>query len=172
MDVDVEKLIGEGWTARIKVVGDHKYITLRKGRKERSLGPYTPELWKRVSHGVQKTEGSQLLDFEERIKKLEESQRKHESWTRDWIEALDQMRRELSESVRRRLRSDHRGCKHLDNEGVCTLWHWNLQTWEIPDWLRPMKRDKYQGRIVYRARVKKHPFICASCPSYEPRGEG
>jgi DNA polymerase elongation subunit (family B) len=41
MGVEAERLIEEGWVPRIKTVRGHRYITLRKGGEERSLGAYT-----------------------------------------------------------------------------------------------------------------------------------
>ena len=53
MDVDIDGLLRDGWTPRLKVVGGRRYVTLRKGNRKRSLGPYTPELWEEVRRHAQ-----------------------------------------------------------------------------------------------------------------------
>jgi len=47
--LDIEALLSEGWTLRIRNVKGKAYITLRLGNRERSLGLYSEELWRRVS---------------------------------------------------------------------------------------------------------------------------
>jgi hypothetical protein len=34
-----------GWNFRVKTTKGKKYITRRKGQKEKSLGPFKPETW-------------------------------------------------------------------------------------------------------------------------------
>ena len=42
---EIKEFIEDGWSFRIKKSGDRHYITRRKGQAEKSLGPYTEELW-------------------------------------------------------------------------------------------------------------------------------
>ena len=71
----------------------------------------------------------------------------------------------LRDSARRRTRDDHIGCVHIMNDGYCTSWFYDQRRLD-----RDQKIDSYEGRTVYHDNVKKHPEICASCPSFEPRG--
>ena len=41
---EVAELAREGWRFRVKVVKGRRYITAMRGRRERSLGPYSEEL--------------------------------------------------------------------------------------------------------------------------------
>ena len=45
MDLDLPALAQEGWKGRRKKVKGRDYISLRKGTREKGLGPYTDELW-------------------------------------------------------------------------------------------------------------------------------
>jgi hypothetical protein len=72
-------------------------------------------------------------------------------------------------SVNRRLREDHNRCRYMNAEGYCTLWHWykSIQGWSMkPDTIEEDGKPK----TVYHLNVKKHKFICTSCPSYKPKG--
>ncbi len=61
------------------------------------------------------------------------------------------------------------GCKHLTPDGYCGDWHYYQRRLD-----REQKEDTItkDGKLtkVYRDNVKKNPLICASCPSFEPRG--
>jgi AraC-like DNA-binding protein len=92
----------------------------------------------------------ELKSFEERLDVL---------WDfMEWVER----------SVDRRLRDDHNCCRYMNAEGYCTLWHWykSIQGWS-------MKADTIEEdgkpKTVYHLNVKRHKFICTSCPSYKPR---
>lgn len=71
----------------------------------------------------------------------------------------------LKQSAERRVRNDHCGCKGMNKDGYCTLWHYSERTYD-----RYQKEGVYSGKRVYYDNVKKHPEICASCPSYTPKG--
>jgi len=45
MDLDLPALAQEGWKGRRKKVKGRDYISLRKGTREKGLGPYTDALW-------------------------------------------------------------------------------------------------------------------------------
>ena len=71
----------------------------------------------------------------------------------------------LTQSAKRRVRKDHNGCAYMSEDGYCTYWSYNRRQWD-----KDQKRDIYEQKTVYRDYVKKHPEICASCPSYKPKG--
>ena len=60
----LESLVVEGWRARIKTVKNRKYIAVRKGGKERSLGPFTEELWSQLEQaGLVKRDPNEALNI-------------------------------------------------------------------------------------------------------------
>lgn len=44
----LKKYVEEGWRARIKTMKGHRYIVLRLRGKDKSLGPYNEDLWKKL----------------------------------------------------------------------------------------------------------------------------
>ena len=75
MESEIEGLIDEGWKPRIKTRKNRKYITLRKGNKEKSLGPFTEKLWDEIKPVEPWATPAQITELEKRISELEESQR-------------------------------------------------------------------------------------------------
>ena len=77
MDVDIDGLLRDGWTPRLKVVGGRRYVTLRKGNRERSLGPYTPKLWEEVKRRAQAIQRNKHPHFaiSEEVKRLRDELR-------------------------------------------------------------------------------------------------
>jgi hypothetical protein len=75
----------------------------------------------------------------------------------------------LTGSAERRVRDDHDGCKHIRSDGYCGWWYYFQRRWD-----RDQKEDtimkKGKQKQVYRDNVRKHPLICVSCSSFEPRG--
>jgi len=53
---DVRRLVGLGWRFRVKKSGDRRYINRRKGQREKSMGPYTEELWTMIQEEVARYE--------------------------------------------------------------------------------------------------------------------
>ena len=58
------------------------------------------------------------------------------------------------------------GCKGMDKDGFCTLWHYAEMEKE---WF--MRQKELEGKIVYQLNVKKQPLACAACPKFEERGK-
>ena len=71
MESEIEGLINEGWKIRIKTKKNRRYITVRKGNKERSLGPYTDELWNKVKPADLSATPTLVLELKRRINQLE-----------------------------------------------------------------------------------------------------
>jgi predicted transcriptional regulator len=112
-----------------------------------------------------------LDDFNVKLSKVEEIEAMKNEIVKK-ITDLNKRVEELSEAIdwirgsaRLRLRDDEDGCKWLDKDGYCILWYWSdrVRGWD-------MKPDTVNGKTVYKLNVKKHPLICAACPSYTPRG--
>lgn len=159
MGSEIERLINEGWRPRIKKKKNRRYITVRKGNKERSFGPYTDELWEKVKPVDPLATSSQILELEKRI---DESTRAFDTLLLNF----EKMRRELLTSSGRRLRGVN-ACRHMDKDGVCYSWSYPRNSSMTAAYLGPMKRYTHNGKIVYLVRVKDHPIVCSACPSYE-----
>jgi len=183
--LDIEKLLLEGWRPRIKKVKERRYITVLKGKKERSLGPYTDELWDKVKPTDPWATPSQISELEKRIDKIEKTKREsNPSLLEKRIDNIDDALRginsysealgleffnmmgELLLSARERLRGNT-ACKHVDEDGVCNYWHWSCHAKQTPEYLRPMKRDEIKGHTIYRVKVIEHELFCSACPEYE-----
>lgn len=188
MESEIEGLINEGWKPRIKKKKNRRYITLRKGNKEKSLGPYTDELWEKVKPidpwatpsqlsklekriiNIEKKQRRQTTDFNavifNRVKQLEESRRGANTSFDALLLNFEKMQDELLLSASYRI-LDTTACKHMDKNGVCNHWFYTCSADRTPENLRPMKKDEYQGKTIYRIRVREHPLVCSACPSYE-----
>ena len=75
VELEIDGLIDEGWKPRIKKRKKLRYITLRKGNQEKSLGPYTEELWEKVKPVDRWATPSQVSELERRMSAVEEKQR-------------------------------------------------------------------------------------------------
>ncbi len=75
MELEIEGLLDEGWKPRIKKRKKLRYITLRKGNQEKSLGPYTDELWEKVKPADPWATLAHVSEIEKRLSKIEESKR-------------------------------------------------------------------------------------------------
>jgi hypothetical protein len=51
---EILKLFERGYWPRVKKIGGRRYITLRTARRERSLGPYSDERWRRLQELYQR----------------------------------------------------------------------------------------------------------------------
>ena len=67
---DVKKWKNEGWTFRIKKVKGNKYITRRKGNRERGMGRFDDDLWALIEDS-----GSEASEVDDKIKLKERVRR-------------------------------------------------------------------------------------------------
>jgi hypothetical protein len=81
------------------------------------------------------------------------------------IAKLNESLKMIEHSVGRRFKDDNK-CVYLEADGICSLWYWpsKIEGWE-------MKSYREEGKVVWKLNAAKHPLVCASCPSYKPRGE-
>ena len=261
---DVSHLLDDGWVPRIKTVKNRKYMTVRKGGKEKSLGPYNEELWNkiaklgRVEHrltfeewnglkSILATNDDTIAELKAEFNMLKARQEvvndlfnlaemvsqcpyskmwygqnfcSKYTWEKNPSEiiklfprvtfkrnkmnsqhmwrfvphlnicgsctkflepsyvqkALEKTENNfnfffdsvalLTESAQGRVRDDHCGCVRIGEDGYCTYWQYSGRRWD-----RDQKQAISDGKTVYHDNVKKHPEICASCPSFKPRGK-
>jgi len=99
-------------------------------------------------------------DLMERFLKIEKSVKE----MKESLSSISEKVMWIEMSAERRVRDDSIGCIWLSKEGYCTKWYSHKRQEGLE-----MKADKIKGKTVWRLKAKKHPLICASCPSYEPR---
>jgi hypothetical protein len=135
---EIIKLLEEGWTIRQKKRKKWKYISIRKGNKEKSLGRYDEEKY------------AELKNLEKTIKEPSSkmlAQKEEEEQTIKIHQELEESRRRIKE-----FEDDlqlHRGLfKTLNciykHEGYCTFWTWNV---------KPVFKD-YES-IIFKIEYKK-----------------
>jgi len=69
-EIPIQDYFDKGFKPTVKTVKGHRYIVLKKGRYEKSLGPYTDERWELIVSMYPKK--LELPPIEERIKELKE----------------------------------------------------------------------------------------------------
>ncbi len=142
----------------------------------------------RIAKGFKSTRDS-LIDMESRVSSLEERVREIDENLVDLYNSVDELSKavkdvgeKLSEIAKRINEISHRisvlesstklieysslyraGCRYIDKDGYCMLWHWNNRI-EGYD----MRIGVVGGKTVYYINVRKHGLICTACPSYEP----
>ncbi len=192
MEIEIDGLIDDGWKPRIKKRKKLRYITLRKGNQEKSLGPYTEELWEKVKPvdpwatpaqitelekrigKIEKTKRRENISFDaellKRIKKLEEDQGAINTTIYDLLSKFQNMILETYTSALQRVKGNN-ACKYIDTNGFCHNWHYPYDEVEKREYLRAVGRTEYMGKPVFLVNVKEHPLICSACPSYRRRSE-
>jgi hypothetical protein len=81
-EIPIQDYFDKGFRPNIKTVGNRKYITLKKGSYEKSLGPYDEEKWKLLNSMYPRKkpffpagkvrEGGEMEEIDMRIKELQE----------------------------------------------------------------------------------------------------
>jgi hypothetical protein len=89
---NAQKFISEGWKFRIKRVGVHRYIVTYKGKREKSIGPFSDMLWK----FIEKNGGAKAKPRRDETLLLKEFERLKERVSR--LEGFEKNARSKSES--------------------------------------------------------------------------
>ena len=133
----------DGWGFRIKTVKGNRYITRRKGKKERSLGKFDEKLWKLIEGTtLGPSEVERWRDIEKTIEKI-----------------IEQIRtKQMSQT-----------CSHII-EGFCYLWKFYEQPgfFNIADnglgkgYYKQVESGKGSPFWVFKAE----PFYCRNCSAF------
>ena len=174
--LDVEALLSEGWTPRVRHVKGKDYITLRKGSQERSLGPHSEELWRRVSVkagtrppktpveiskpppavGVQAEE---LNRVKEQVQILLEKVDRFEAWSR------------LTEWKVENCRHIYEWFGHV----ICVAWRWDRKPTALMERLPRVQFARLKADWEkHRWYASPHPDLCGQCTKFmeaKPYGE-
>jgi hypothetical protein len=138
----------EGWTFRVKTVKEKRYITRRKGNKEKSLGRFHGELWALIEKAIRDTRKDTL-----KVKK----EREYENLVNSIV-------------VNMRAFEMSKKCAHIVNE-YCHYWGYderpgffNIVDYNIgKEYYKKIKKKGFDSLWVFRAV----PFYCQNCPSYK-----
>jgi len=151
---DARRYIDEGYSFRVKTVKNRKYITARKGQKEKSLGPYTEEKWRKVT-------GMKIEPVTGREKPVKE------------IHQENPLDAEINALKDIRMIHKFMNCIHFGEGRVCTYWKIS-----DPSLIRKaregLERSRYEvyldgkGAEVMQFRVT--PLICMDCTTFKERG--
>ena len=168
---DLLGYIREGWYFRTKTVKGRRYITRRKGEKERGMGPFDPDLWAMINMLVQQTAEEEESVLEKGTVNLPRRTTHLDSGAREFNMKFGRLFEHISM---------YRGiemmqtCIHLDEEGYCTYWNWEKK----PNFLGLLdellgsecyekRRISKKGLSVDRWMVKAFQWYCSSCPVYQ-----
>lgn len=119
-EADIEAFLKEGWNFRVKVVKGRRYVTRRKGQQERSLGPYSEELWDtivRVRKLIQE-EGihvpqKERVDDSDGSPGIRSDLLKAAERNSNWLDQSLDLERSVYMMTR---------CVHRDDDGNCIYW--------------------------------------------------
>ena len=152
MEMDIEKCVSEGWKFRVKEVGGHRYITRYRKGEEKSLGPYSDELWKQIVEKAgdrasqpRRKEAllSEIEGLKERVKRLEG----------------------FEESARRKCES----CPQIGSwygYRYCKLLSWDRKPTKLMNIYPQFEFMRIMpDRVEERWYVEPHPDLCRTCAS-------
>ncbi len=166
---EIERFIFDGWSFRVKTVSGKRYITRRKGKKERGMGSFSDELWRLISD---------TLKGEDIRVSAESSESVHVHQESDVQEVFLDSRAHAHKLLEAGVLSDKgvymwSNCVHKDEEGYCLFWNWG----ERPGFFRfsdELSLDLYTRKVVYLNGVESSrwvfsasPWYCQSCPVFE-----
>ncbi len=157
---EISNYIDQGYYFRVKKVNGKKYITRRKGREEKSLGPYTEEAWSTIKHMQNQPEDAiSEIPLETAAEKT----------FPETLRLLEQLKEEISMSKGIIMQTS---CLH-NIDGICNYWHWETKPrfFETMDKLDDQTQKSYtltdivhKGKIEKRWAVKAHVLYCMNSP--------
>jgi hypothetical protein len=162
-------LVKDGWNFRVKVSKGRRYITRRKGQIERSLGPYSDELWGTIEKFRKEfREEGELSSIRIHEQQLRECKGLTVGGREDEYE--QKLRRELD-----LWRSIYmmKNCSYKDDKGYCTFWARDTK----PRLYEYAKELAIGEDIVFRKIgkgkegkkkwvVRASTWFCKNCPSF------
>ena len=156
MEERIRSFIDDGWNFRVKRSKGRRYITRRRGQVERSLGPYSEELWNLIQR---------LLEEKSRppVKQAVKEE--------DFLSLLDSLINTIRSERSVKMMAM---CKYKDEEGFCAFWTRDVK----PSYYQILERLDFQGDILLRETtvedtkgskwmVKARPWFCEGCSAFE-----
>lgn len=157
----------QGWNFFIRTVADWRYITIRRRGKERSLGPYSDDVWK-VIESID-NQGTR----EDIVRSVSNKMKSSKSLTQPRVisETEDPFLKTVEEINQYILMYKFQNCLQLEADGFCGYWHLN----ELPEHGKQLnhketeylfkKLNQDNGKTEAWA-LKPLPAICNNCPAY------
>lgn len=169
-EADIEAFLKEGWNFRVKVVKGRRYVTRRKGQQERSLGPYSEELWDtivRVRKLIQE-EGvhvpqKERVDDSDGSPGIRSDLLKAAERNSNWLDQSLDLERSVYMMTR---------CVHRDDDGNCIYWAWGRKPgfFEHAEALFLAEDFKLVrvlgGNEAEKWVVRASTWFCKHCPSF------
>ena len=161
---ELESLVTEGWRARRKTVKNLEYITVSKGGKDRSLGPFNKELWEQLEHS-----GLVKRDPSEGLNKLKEAMAKATLDIAELQQTLEQVKPRLEFDAAAMLEWKLNNCLFVETYGgnrFCAKYWWDQKpsdfTGKFPG--VTFKRSALSFDGAHRKwRFTPHPDLCGLC---------
>jgi hypothetical protein len=100
MDVDLLALAKEGWKARQKRVKGRNYISLRRGTREKGLGPYNEALWSQLQDLGMTSQKDQYVTREHNDVSMVAMQKQIDELKVHYEEKMSELRRYLNKRLR------------------------------------------------------------------------
>lgn len=161
---EIAEYIRDGWTFRVKKVKGRKYITRRKGQKERGLGLFTPVNWKLISSLLEKTESKEEILEEDKTNAR--AQRQIEGTLKKIDDQLQQERGAVM----------MKSCYYVDDALYCLYWNFEKkpayfkteeELFGSPSTsLYKRKKIIFGGKMSSRWVYRASPWFCSKCTAY------
>ena len=166
---EIKKYIFDGWNFRRKISKNREYITRRKGQVERSLGPYTDELWSLIAKLRLESHHEQEKQPEKTGLKIDQGYEAR-SESKVSLDFEDHIHEKLHFDRTIKMMTE---CLHRDREGYCTYWTWEKQ----PRFFKGIKQlygeDLYmkketmiKNKTVKQWMMRTPAWYCTDCPAY------
>jgi hypothetical protein len=164
---EIKSLLAEGWAFRIKESHGKRYITRRKGGKERSIGPYSEDLWNLINKG-QKPAKASSTETKEHEAVTTASSLESSMNILSRIESLEsevKQLKSLSDPVKVKIAK----CCHIASQHgkkYCKTWSWEIRPNNLAKILPNVsfRKEKIYGEA--RWHVSPHPEICGPCTKF------
>lgn len=150
---DARRYIDEGYSFRVKTVKNRKYITARKGQKEKSLGPYTEEKWRTIT-------GMKIEPVTGREKPVKK------------IFQENPLDAEINALKSIRMLHKFMNCKHVSKERVCTYWKISnpdlikMARDGLSETLYKVYADVKDGKVL---QFRVIAMVCMDCTAFKDR---
>ncbi len=149
---DIINFIRKGWNFRVRPRKGRRYIFRRKKQVERSLGPYSDELWDTITR---------LREQAPHFPGIVSEKMKEQEWA---SKLLDE-RLNLERSVYMMM-----NCVHKDSEGNCTSWSWSGKPGFYEDAEKIFRAEDIKSvgtRSQPKWIARASPWFCKHCPIFK-----
>lgn len=171
---EITQLFKEGWKLRIKKVNDRRYMTIRKGDRERGLGSFDQEKFNEIL-----SLKNDLRSIKTGTNLQEAITQKNESSLSESIKRqkllIEELRKQLDELQLYRGIIKSAECAHI-RDRYCTVWNWEKKE-QIPKshrfnnllWEPEFKEIIIPGTNEHRWAARAAPPFCKYCAMYKQR---